>query len=184
MSKIGYIWDGFEWLPAAGTVPEKIKLKTVVRGLPRISRWQGQTSMYWSVAHHSVLAYLLAKIDGCSNDLLCEVLLHDAVEAYVGDMGRGLKLALPEYAHLEQEWYQTVARRFGVPEAMSDQCEYYDNFALTTEMRDLLPEGCQPPDYYPEPSKDIRADRFALLNSGPGPAGIALEQAIKALGIR
>jgi hypothetical protein len=65
-------------------------------------------------------------------------LLHDASEAYLGDVATPLKSMLLEYQALEEHIQRTIARRFGLVWPMPVEVKRADVRALMAEKRDLL----------------------------------------------
>lgn len=107
--------DKFEWVGAIETasgmefdvvnpLPEMFVLDDIARSLSHICRYNGHVPSFYSVAEHSVRVAWQLRFWGCSLDVQMSGLLHDAAEAYVGDMVRPLKrLALLGGAHKEME---------------------------------------------------------------------------------
>lgn len=81
-------------------------LRDVFRALPKINRFNGQTSRPYSVATHSIACTLVAE-NVCNitkPHLLLAILLHDAAEAYIGDIVRPIKYKFhPELHELEDK---------------------------------------------------------------------------------
>jgi hypothetical protein len=69
--------------------PDMIELQDISIPLSRIPRFLGQTKIPFSVAAHSMLAYILAK-----DEFKASMLFHDAHEAYMGDIPSPLKHVL------------------------------------------------------------------------------------------
>lgn len=71
------------------------KLEDVFRALPKINRFNGQTNEPYSVARHSINCVRAAKMfyKLTKPHLLLALLLHDAAEAYIGDIVRPIKYA-------------------------------------------------------------------------------------------
>jgi 5'-deoxynucleotidase YfbR-like HD superfamily hydrolase len=69
-----------------------IKLTDVALALSRIPRWNGHTLRPWSVADHSMLVADL--VGDADPNLALAALLHDAHEAYIGDIVQPVQDAL------------------------------------------------------------------------------------------
>jgi hypothetical protein len=80
--------------------PDTILIEDIARGLANTCRYGGQVKRFYSVAEHSVLVHDLLQERGAGPDTLCAALLHDAAEAFLGDVVSPLKWALR---------YQTIA---------------------------------------------------------------------------
>jgi hypothetical protein len=72
--------------------------------------------------------------------LLC-CLLHDAPEAYLGDMVRPLKVQpeMKTYRQLEQTIWMHIGERFGLPVSLPPAVKRYDNQMLRLEAGVLMP---------------------------------------------
>ena len=117
----------------AAPVPEMVHVDDIAHALSRLCRFTGHTLPFYSVAQHSVLVSRLV-----APPFALEALLHDAHEAYVGDVSSPLKALLPEYREIERRVEQVVRTRFGLPREMSPQVKGADLAALATEQRDVM----------------------------------------------
>ena len=64
--------------------------------------------------------------------------MHDATEAYIGDMVLPLKNQMPEFHKVEDRLWKVIAKRFKLPVKLSVEVKTADRQALGTERRDLL----------------------------------------------
>lgn len=71
--------------------PEEISLKDIALALSRINRFTGHTRRRYSVAEHSIYVAQLLKHWGEPAYVQLQGLLHDAQEAYLGDISGPLK---------------------------------------------------------------------------------------------
>ena len=114
--------------------PSQIVIGDIAHGLAHQCRFNGQTNKFYSVAQHSVLvASILPR------ELRLAGLLHDASEAYLGDVVQPLKDLLPEYQSLEANFCEVLGARFGVNLQHNDAIRHADLVVLATERRDLMP---------------------------------------------
>lgn len=90
---------------------EDIEIADIARGLSHCCRFAGQLPRFYSVAQHSVK---VAQMVDPEFRLLG--LLHDASEAYLGDLSRNLKHhpLLEGYRVLERQLQQVIEHRFGL----------------------------------------------------------------------
>lgn len=86
----------------------EIDIVDIAAGLSKVCRFAGQCPCFYSVAEHCVLGayYILRQYPDHPNRdrLAMEFLLHDATEAYLGDISYPLKQLIgPEYKRMESE---------------------------------------------------------------------------------
>lgn len=114
-----------------------IDIRDIAHGLAYQCRFNGQTSSYYSVAQHSIMVASLLP-----SHLQLEGLLHDATEAYLGDIVQPLKVLLPKYQEIEANFAYAIGQRFRVNLEENEQVKHADLVALATEKRDLFPKSC------------------------------------------
>ncbi len=118
--------------------PDEIDINTIATGLSNVCRYGGKVKagFFYSVAEHSVvLAKKVLEETGCTEKAL-SALLHDASEAYLGDVARPLKQFLPEYTAIEEKAERVIREKFNI----KPMCEYgkYLDYNVVRDEADIL----------------------------------------------
>ena len=121
--------------------PETIDIESIAAGLSKTCRFGGHCDHFYSVAQHSVNCYLLA-LDGCvTGSALRAILLHDAAEAYIGDVVKPLKVMLPDYMAIESKLEAAIEKALNVSFSENrDVIKHYDRAMLKIEKQKFWPE--------------------------------------------
>lgn len=134
--------------------PQMINIADIARALSRIPRFLGHTKHFYSVATHSM--FVARQVP---EQYALEGLLHDAAEAYIGDMPAPLKRFLQAsgntaYKDLETKIEVAIAEAFELDDGpvARDTVKYADQRALVTEKIQLLGE---PPTLWKEDELQI-----------------------------
>lgn len=122
--------------------PDDVFIEDIAHALSFICRYGGHCREFYSVAQHSFGVWQYA-VEYRPNEprVHAWALLHDAAEAYLGDMVRPLKLSLPEYKRIEEKVELVVISALGFDAPTPEErafVKYADDVLLMTERRDLL----------------------------------------------
>ena len=115
----------------------EVYLEDIAQSLSRQIRYNGMSDRAISVAQHSVQCAWLVEQTGGSAEIQLAMLMHDAAEAYIGDMIRPLKVLIPEFAKIEDRIMEVINERYNLPTISHKALKYYDNLALAWEKRDI-----------------------------------------------
>jgi hypothetical protein len=120
--------------------PEEVYVEDIAHHLSRINRYNGaQRIEHYTVAEHSVKMAMWVLVDTNDMHLAFEALMHDACEAYIGDMVRPLKRNMPDFETAEENlWKKAIAPRFGLPRVLSPFVKAADNRILVDERRQVM----------------------------------------------
>ncbi len=153
---------------------DQVAIEDIAHGLAYLCRFNGQTSEFYSVAQHSLVVSSLVP-----RELRLAALLHDAAEAYLGDMVKPLKVLMPDFAALEDRVTAIIGATFAIDFSDYGPIKRADLIALATEKRDLMPHSVERWAYLddvralprrivpmsPRQAKQAFLKEFELLNS-------------------
>lgn len=113
--------------------PEEIVIEDIAHALSRQCRYNGHCNGFLSVARHSIWVSDLLFNDGHDPRTQLSGLLHDAAEAYLGDLVRPLKHTPFGQMYLEAEGKieAVICEKFGVPYPIPEVVMAADNYILT-----------------------------------------------------
>ena len=140
---------------------DHVAIEDIAHGLAYQCRFNGQTCEFYSVAQHSLVVAALVP-----PRLALAALLHDAAEAYLGDMVKPLKVLLPAFAEIEEKVTDIIAATYAIDFSDYAPIKRADLVALATEKRDLMPHSVERWAYL----DDIRALPDRIEPWGPGEA--------------
>jgi hypothetical protein len=122
--------------------PEDICIEDIAHALALTCRYNGHCKFFYSVAEHSVRSI-------STTDLLPELaeqrwlLMHDAAEAYIGDVPRPIKPMLSEFKEIENYILKVIGFKFQLGNIPHNKIERADRILLSTEKRDVMVSGTE-----------------------------------------
>lgn len=114
---------------------EEVDIRDIAASLAKQCRFNGHSVVFYSVAQHSVMVSELLPAHQALWGLL-----HDAAEAYIGDMIRPIKTHadFATFRSLEHSVMGAIIKRFNLwPTWEPSAIKYADNVMVNTEKRDV-----------------------------------------------
>lgn len=154
----------------------EIRLSTIAHNLACLNRFTGSAVFPYSVAEHSVhVSRLASRMTGGDPEVALAGLMHDAHEAYLGDVSTPVKRAVhalgsDAFDRLDAPWERRVRAVFGVSwdARISEIVLCADHVACMTERHALLPASPAWPDM-PEAERDDEWFVTRARRMGPRP---------------
>lgn len=131
-----------EWVDTRLPRPSTIRLEDIAHALSQVCRFGGHCAEFYSVAEHSVFVSRRLERQGYGRRMQMAGLLHDAAEAYLGDVPRPLKPLLGEaYEQLSEQMDYAIGQALDIDDMLfhDPAVKSADNWALLVEARFLLP---------------------------------------------
>ena len=100
---------------------EKIDIVDIAHALSMLCRGNGHMKHFYSVGQHCINCMMEAKARGYSKRVQLGCLLHDASEAYLSDVTRPVKAALPEYLKIEAPLQDTIWNKWLNPSLTEEE---------------------------------------------------------------
>lgn len=122
------------WLDLLDPTSCDFTIDDIAHGLAHTCRYAGQAEGFYSVAEHSLLVSQAA----VGHELAG--LLHDAAEAFIGDVTRPLKQLLPDYKRIEAGIEAAIFSRLGLA-GVDAEVKQADLRVLAAEQAQIMPEG-------------------------------------------
>ena len=121
--------------------PAAIAIEDIAHGLAHHCRFGGHAASYYSVGQHSCVVADAVRARGGDRDTVLHALLHDAAEAYLGDLPHPVKHrsdfgAL--YRQIEEPLQAAILARFGLTSAPPPLVKEVDRAALAAERAVLM----------------------------------------------
>ena len=168
------------WVNPFDPDPSQLDAGDIARALANQCRFGGHSRVFYSVAQHSVIVSELVEQGGGDVEDVFAALMHDATEAYLGDMPHPLKHRSPlgaAFKAAEDHLEQAIRDRFGI-RADVPAIKRVDRALLATERRAFSAEdwhwpeldGVEPLDleltaWSPDEAARAFAQRYAQLDA-------------------
>jgi hypothetical protein len=117
--------------------PEQLDAADIARALANQCRFGGHSRVFYSVAQHSVIVSELVEERGGDAEDAFAALMHDATEAYLGDMPHPIKHRSElgaAFKAAEDQLERVIRERFGI-KADVPEIKRVDRALLATERR-------------------------------------------------
>lgn len=168
------------WVNPFDPDPAQLDAGDIARALANQCRFGGHSRVFYSVAQHSVIVSRLVEERGGDVEDVFAALMHDASEAYLGDMPHPLKHRSPlgaAFKGVEEELERAIRDRFRIKPDVAE-IKRADRALLATERRAFSAEtwhwpeleGVEPLDldleaWPPDEAAQAFAQRYAELEA-------------------
>lgn len=131
------MWPSKTLVDPFDMAPSDVRLTDIAHSLARICRYTGAVEGFLSVAEHSITVARMLQADGEPIEIVRTGLMHDASEAYLGDISGPLKRlsAFDAYREAEHTVEDTIAAKYGLPFPYPPQVKLADTRSLNLEMK-------------------------------------------------
>jgi uncharacterized protein len=169
-----------KWVNPLDPDPEQFDIQDIARALGNLCRFGGHCRAFYSVAQHSVVVSRLVEERGGDAEDAFAALMHDATEAYLGDMPHPLKHRSPlgaPFRAAEERLEAAIRARFAI-RAEVPEIKRADRALLATERRAFSDEAWHWPElegvepleleltaWPPDEAARTFAERFAELDA-------------------
>lgn len=145
---------------------EQVNIDDIAHSLARQCRFNGHSRVFYSVAEHSCRVSDVLSPYGSAVQLAG--LLHDAGEAYYGDIVTPVKNELPELRAALAAVDKTILEKFGAPFPLPDLVHEADYRMLATEAMSLFKE---PPEGWRNCAAWFGEGRWPAIYANQAPEG-------------
>jgi len=127
------------WVDVTAVDLAHVSIDDIALSLSRRARFGGFTRTFYSVAQHSWNVAVHLRMFGATPTVQLQGLLHDAQEAYLGDIATPHKPLFQGFAELEERVQSDVFSALGAPWPVDSKVHAVDHFMLHLEAGELLP---------------------------------------------
>src|SRR5918995_7449707 len=136
------------WVNPFDPDPDQLDPDDIARALANQCRFGGHCRAFYSVAQHSVIVSMLVEAGGGDAEDCFAALMHDATEAYLGDMPHPIKHRSPlgaAFKEAEAGLEAVLRARFSI-KADVPEIKRIDRALLATERRSVSGESWEWPE--------------------------------------
>src|SRR5690606_5681374 len=137
--------------------PDQIDIVDIAVGLSRVPRFAAHSKKHLRVAQHCI--YMSKMV---SDDHKMAALLHDASEAYLGDVPGPAKKFMPGYRKVEDRIMRVIAEKYGFQYPLHDEVREADREMLRFEWETRVLRH-QPGNMTEKQAKKLFLERFFEL---------------------
>ena len=132
--------------------PGQICIEDIAHHLAKLDRYNGAGHWPYSVGQHSLLV-----AEALPGEYKLQGLLHDATEAYLGDVVSPLKALLPEYRKIEQNVMSAICKSFDITFPRPKIIKRADQSVMAAEMEQVVkwPDLAKRPELPPPPKNMV-----------------------------
>jgi len=159
-----WLYDGVSprLIDISELTPEDISIDHIAYALSNLNRYVGNAPFPYSVAYHSL------KVSKLCKKYPLEGLLHDAAEAFIGDVPRYIKGDCPVFVRSEFFLLRTIFSTFNLQWPLPKEVKKADDEVLRQELEEFFESPPMFPEYSfspPDPQKvrDAFKTRFHEL---------------------
>lgn len=143
------LWDG-SYFYLLDPNPEVMTPENIAHALANLCRFTGHCRFYSVAQHCRHVSFLVPREHAFAG------LMHDASEAFIGDLSRPLKDTLDVVSPgtirmIEDRIHAALAKRYGFEFPFHPSVKVADNIAVVTERRDAIDRNREPWPDMPEP---------------------------------
>ena len=102
-----------------------ITIEDIAHGLSKLCRYNGQIAHFYSVAEHCIILSRWMESEGYDKRTVTAAFLHDAGEAFMGDIIAPVKEHIPGIHEMEDRILDEIFKRFDVHPTEDDMNEIY-----------------------------------------------------------
>lgn len=116
----------------------KVLISDIAHALTQIPRFGGHLPFHYSVAEHSIWVadYVRERTD--DRNIMLQALMHDATEAFIGDLAKPFKDHIQGYKRFEEQLMTEMGKHFGFNYPFHPLIKEADQQALNAEWYCLM----------------------------------------------